>query len=154
MSLVNDVETPPLAGTRIFVVEDETLVAMLLEDMIGDLGGTIMGSASRLSRALEIVADRASDIDLAVLDVNLGGEEAFPIAEVQTVLTDQLIFVRAEMSEDEAYWIARTMAENLPRVRALHVSLGKLELADFANNGGMEFHPGVARYWREAGVLR
>ncbi len=75
-------------------------------------------------------------------------------AEVQTVLTDQLIFVRAEMSEDEAYWIARTMAENLPRVRALHVSLGKLELAEFANNGGMEFHPGVARYWREAGVLR
>ena len=81
MSLVNDVETPPLAGTRIFVVEDETLVAMLLEDMIGDLGGTIMGSASRVSRALEIVAERASDIDLAVLDVNLGGEEAFPIAE-------------------------------------------------------------------------
>ncbi len=75
-------------------------------------------------------------------------------SEVQTVLTDQLIFVRAEMSEDEAYWIARTMAENLPRVRALHVSLGKLELADFANDGGMEFHPGVARYWREAGVLR
>jgi CheY-like chemotaxis protein len=81
VSLVNDVETPPLAGTRIFVVEDETLVAMLLEDMIGDLGGTIMGSASRVSRALEIVAERASDIDLAVLDVNLGGEEAFPIAE-------------------------------------------------------------------------
>jgi TRAP transporter TAXI family solute receptor len=74
--------------------------------------------------------------------------------EVQTVLTDQLIFVRAELSDDEAYWVARTMAESLPRLRALHVSLAGLELADFANNGGMEFHPGVARYWREAGVLR
>jgi len=81
VSLVNDVETPPLAGARILVVEDETLVAMLLEDMIGDLGGTIIGSASRLSRALEIVAERANEIDLAVLDVNLGGEEAFPVAD-------------------------------------------------------------------------
>lgn len=74
--------------------------------------------------------------------------------DIQTVLTDQLIFLRAEVSDDEAYWIARTMAENLPRMRALHVSLANLELADFANSGGMEFHPGVARYWREAGVLR
>jgi DNA-binding response OmpR family regulator len=70
----------PLAGLRVFLVEDETLVAMLLEDMVTDLGGQVIGSASRLSRALEIVADPAAGIDLAVLDVNLGGEEAFPVA--------------------------------------------------------------------------
>jgi DNA-binding NtrC family response regulator len=70
----------PLAGKRVFVVEDETLVAMLLEDIIRDLGGTIIGSASRVSRALEAVAARADEIDLVVLDVNLCGEEAFPVA--------------------------------------------------------------------------
>ena len=70
----------PLAGVRVLLVEDETLVAMLLEDMVTDLGGTVVGSASRLGRALEIVADPATTIDLAVLDVNLGGEEAFPVA--------------------------------------------------------------------------
>ena len=77
----NEDGAAPLAGARVLVVEDETLVAMLLEDMIADLGGTIMGSASRVGRALEIVSDLTNGIDVAVLDVNLGGEEAFPVAE-------------------------------------------------------------------------
>jgi CheY-like chemotaxis protein len=70
----------PLAGTRVLVVEDETLVAMLLEDMIADLGATLAGSASRVGRALEIINGGQTELDLAVLDVNLGGEDAFPIA--------------------------------------------------------------------------
>ena len=69
-----------LAGVKILLVEDETLVAMLLEDMIVDLGGTVVASASRLERALEMVRDGGLEIDLAVLDVNLGGAEAFPVA--------------------------------------------------------------------------
>lgn len=71
----------PLAGVRILLVEDETLVAMLLEDMIADLGGTVVASASRVSRALEVLNDSGARLDLAVLDVNLGGEEAFPVAK-------------------------------------------------------------------------
>ena len=71
----------PLAGVRILLVEDETLVAMLLEDMIADLGGTVIASASRVARALDVVNDRGTSLDLAVLDVNLGGEEAFPVAK-------------------------------------------------------------------------
>jgi DNA-binding NtrC family response regulator len=79
--LDNRIEAAPLSGTRVLVVEDETLVAMLLEDMIGELGGTVMGTVSRLADALKIVSDRTTGIDVAVLDVNLGGEEAFPVAE-------------------------------------------------------------------------
>jgi hypothetical protein len=75
-------------------------------------------------------------------------------AAVPTVVSDQLIFLRAEMDDAQAYWIARTLAENLAKLRAIHVSLANLQLADFAQTSGMEFHPGVARYWREAGVLR
>jgi DNA-binding response OmpR family regulator len=71
-----------LAGRRILIVEDETLISMLLETMVADLGGAIVASATRLSRAMEIVRDGSVAIDLAILDVNLGGEEAFPIAEV------------------------------------------------------------------------
>ena len=73
--------TGPLAGIRVLLVEDETLVAMLLEDMIADLGGTVLRSASRVARALEFAQDTSLDFDLAVLDVNLAGEEAFPIAD-------------------------------------------------------------------------
>jgi CheY-like chemotaxis protein len=65
----------------VLLVEDETLVAMLLEDMVADLGGTVVGSASRVSRALDLIGEEGG-IDLAVLDVNLGGENAFPVAEV------------------------------------------------------------------------
>jgi CheY-like chemotaxis protein len=78
---VTETGSGALAGRKVLVVEDETLVAMLLEDMIAELGGAIAGSASRVGRALELLADSARGIDLAVLDVNLGGEEAFPVAE-------------------------------------------------------------------------
>lgn len=81
MTVIDSVDSGgPLAGVRVLLVEDETLVAMLLEDMIGDLGGTVIGAASRVSRALEIVNDPATSIDVGLLDVNLGGEDAFPIA--------------------------------------------------------------------------
>ncbi|WP_137128155.1 TAXI family TRAP transporter solute-binding subunit [Roseomonas sp. HF4] len=76
------------------------------------------------------------------------------VAAVPTVVTDQLLFIRADMSDDQAYWIARTMAQNIAKLRAIHVSLANLQLAEFAQTSGMEFHPGAARYWREAGVLR
>ncbi len=77
----SNVSDGPLAGVRILLVEDETLVAMLLEDMIAELGGTVVASASRVAGALEVVKNSGSGLDLAVLDVNLGGEEAFPVAE-------------------------------------------------------------------------
>ncbi len=77
----SNVSDGPLAGVRILLVEDETLVAMLLEDMIAELGGTVVASASRVAGALEAVETTGNGVDLAVLDVNLGGEEAFPVAQ-------------------------------------------------------------------------
>jgi CheY-like chemotaxis protein len=67
-------------GLRVLVVEDEMMVSMLIEDMLGDLGCVVVGPASRLEEALEI-AGRA-DIDCAVLDVNLAGEPIFPLADL------------------------------------------------------------------------
>lgn len=72
----------PLAGCGLLLVEDETLVAMLLEDMVADLGGRVLASAARVENALQILGDTSLRFDLAVLDVNLGGEQAFPVAEV------------------------------------------------------------------------
>lgn len=70
----------PLRGVRVLLVEDETLVAMLLEDMIADLGGTVVASASRVAAALEVARDPSTDVDFALLDVNLAGEDVFPVA--------------------------------------------------------------------------
>ncbi len=67
-------------GLRILVVEDEMMVSMLIEDMLADLGCTVVGPASRLDEALALA--RTSEIDCAVLDVNLGGQPIFPVADV------------------------------------------------------------------------
>ena len=69
----------PVAGKRILVVEDEMIVAMLFEDILAEVGATVVGPASRNARALELVAE--GPVDAAILDVNLGSETTVPVAE-------------------------------------------------------------------------
>lgn len=69
----------PGAGLRILVVEDEMLVAMLMEDMLTDLGYEVVGTASRVNKAVEM-AERET-FDVAILDLNLNGQEAYPVAD-------------------------------------------------------------------------
>lgn len=68
-----------LAGLKVLVVEDEMMVSMLIEDMLTDLGCTVVGPASRLDEAMDLV--REGGMDCAVLDVNLGGQPIFPVAD-------------------------------------------------------------------------
>ena len=67
------------AGVRVLLIEDETLIALLLEDMLTDLGCTILGSASTVEAAIAML-DRTPP-DIAVLDINLGGEKSYAVAE-------------------------------------------------------------------------
>jgi CheY-like chemotaxis protein len=62
----------------ILVVEDEMLVAMLLEGMLRDLGHRVV-KAARVGKALDLVASEA--IDFAILDINLAGEPSYRVAE-------------------------------------------------------------------------
>ena len=68
------------AGRRILVVEDEALVAMMLEDMLAELGFEVVGPAMRLDEGLELA--RLNGLDAAVLDINLAGERSYPIADL------------------------------------------------------------------------
>ena len=70
---------PRLQGVRVIVVEDETLVAILLEDMLTELGCEVLWTAHRVPRALDLVAQ--STPDAAVLDVNIAGDEVYPVAQ-------------------------------------------------------------------------
>ena len=65
---------------RVLVVEDEAYIAMMISDMLTDLGHQPVGPAMRLDDGLD--AARREPIDAAVLDVNLGGATSFPIADV------------------------------------------------------------------------
>ncbi|WP_042246912.1 response regulator [Paracoccus sp. PAMC 22219] len=64
---------------RVLIVEDEMLVAMLLEDMLVDLGHEPVGPVMRVDAALQAVAEET--FDMAVLDINLAGKVSFPVAE-------------------------------------------------------------------------
>jgi CheY-like chemotaxis protein len=68
-------------GKRVLVVEDEALVAMLLEDLLADLGCMVIGPAANCAQAFVLLAKYGLP-DGAVLDVNLGGEKVFPLADV------------------------------------------------------------------------
>jgi DNA-binding response OmpR family regulator len=65
---------------RVLVVEDEALIAMLVEDMIHDSGGEMVGSASMLTDAVDLA--RKTQADVALLDLNLKGKLAYPVADV------------------------------------------------------------------------
>lgn len=69
-----------LQGRRILVVEDESLVAMLLETMLEDMGCQTVGPFATVAAALDAVRGGAA-IDAALLDVNVAGEAVFPVAE-------------------------------------------------------------------------
>ena len=80
-------DAPP---ARILVVEDEPLIAMMLADMLEDLGFAIAASFTRLAPTLEYLA--RNDIDIALLDVNLGDERIDPIADLLAARTCPFIF--------------------------------------------------------------
>lgn len=68
------------SSQRILIVEDEPLIAMMLEDFLDLLGKGIAGTADNIASALALV--EAGGVDGAILDVNLrGGEQSWPVAD-------------------------------------------------------------------------
>lgn len=68
-----------LTGKRILVVEDEALIAVMVEDMLVEMGGEVVGPAGAVDDALELA--RTEALDGAVLDVNVRGQRIDPVAE-------------------------------------------------------------------------
>jgi CheY-like chemotaxis protein len=68
------------AQIRVLVVEDEYLIRMLVEDMLADLGYAVAAAVSTVTAASELAV--SGDFNAAVLDVNLNGNEIFPVADI------------------------------------------------------------------------
>jgi DNA-binding NtrC family response regulator len=69
-----------MANPRLLIVEDEYLIRLLLEDMLVELGCAVSAVAANLTDGKKLA--ESSEIDLAILDVNLDGEQVFPVAEI------------------------------------------------------------------------
>ncbi len=68
-----------LQGLRILIVEDQSLVAMELQDYLEQAGATIVGPVGRLDRAVSKA--ESEKLDAALLDVDLHGERCWPAAD-------------------------------------------------------------------------
>lgn len=80
-----------LAGKRLLVVEDELLVGMLVKSMLDDLGATVIGPCGRLVDGM--AEARTARFDCAVLDLNLAGEPADPLAELLLARGVPFVFI-------------------------------------------------------------
>jgi DNA-binding response OmpR family regulator len=81
--------TAILAGCRALVVEDESAIAMMIEDMLIEAGCEVE-VASQLEQAVALAG--AGRFDLAVLDINLHGRESFEAADLLTARNVPVIF--------------------------------------------------------------
>ena len=70
----------PFVGRRVLIVEDESLVAMLLETILEDMGCVPVGPAATVDEGLRM-ATEGEPVDAALLDVNVAGKQVFPVAQ-------------------------------------------------------------------------
>lgn len=80
-----------LTGMRLLVVEDELLVSMLLKDILTDLGADVAGPYGQLADGL--AAAKAERFDAAILDFNLAGQHAEPLADTLMAHGVPFIFI-------------------------------------------------------------
>ena len=78
---------------RILVVEDDILVATLLAEILESVGWQVVGPVAHLATALNAAASEG--FDAAVLDINLGGQTVYPVAEVLRARRVPFVFVTA-----------------------------------------------------------
>jgi two-component sensor histidine kinase/DNA-binding response OmpR family regulator len=80
-----------VAARRVMIVEDEALVALVLADQLTYMGVSVIGPCGSVAAAKAVVAE--NDLDAAILDVNLGGEMVYPVAELLLAKGIPFIFV-------------------------------------------------------------
>lgn len=87
---------------RIFIVEDEALIAFEMADALEDLGFEVVGPSMHLENALDIAQEETFDI--ACLDVNLGrGKTSEPIARVLRARGIPYVFITAYEASQIAF---------------------------------------------------
>jgi CheY-like chemotaxis protein len=91
----------PAKAKRILVVEDEPMIRMLLEDVLGELGYAVAAEAADIEEALE--ATKNADFDLAILDADLNGQPALPVAEALVTRGTPFVFATGYGEVPEPY---------------------------------------------------
>ena len=107
-----------LSGRRILLVEDELLIAMLLEGALQDRGCEVIGPYARVSDAIN--AARNEPLDGALMDINLAGERIFPVAEILWLRSVPFLLLSgygdSALPEDRQHWPVESKPFEISRV--------------------------------------
>jgi CheY-like chemotaxis protein len=87
-----------LRDRRILIVEDEYLIAMNLQDCLASVGSVTVGPVPSVDKAVKAIQSEPN-IDAAIVDVNLGGVMAYPVADM--LLARNIPFVFTSGYEDD-----------------------------------------------------
>lgn len=120
-----------MSAPRILVVEDEALLALDLECTLEDLGWRVAGSMGGVRQALAWLGGQTRAPNAALLDVNLGGEMVFPVAEALAALKVPFAFATgyADLVTRSAFSAAPTLTKPVDRDRLKDVLDGLLNPA-------------------------
>jgi CheY-like chemotaxis protein len=102
----------PLRDRRILIVEDEYLIAMSLQDVLENAGSVVVGPVPSVEKAIKTI-ELDPHIDAAVVDVNLGGVLAYPVADM--LIARKIPFVFTSGYEDNVLRNRYAQVKNCPK---------------------------------------
>ena len=91
-----------MSRPSLLLMEDEVLVAMMMEDELTDLGWEVAASFGEVGPALDWLDARDGALSAAVLDINLNGEMVFPVAEALEARGTPFLFLAGYTAPDGA----------------------------------------------------
>ena len=91
-----------MTAPRILLVEDEPMIVMVMETLLAEFGCEVVGSFGSVESTLAWLSSASPLPDGAVLDVNLGGETAYPIAAALEQLKVPVVFLTGYGAVDDA----------------------------------------------------
>jgi CheY-like chemotaxis protein len=95
----------PLRGCKVLVVEDDYLVALAVAGLLEEAGASVVGPVGWADEALSLVQDGSEPVDVAILDVDLHGQNSYAVADALARRNIRFVFATGfgEASIDQRY---------------------------------------------------
>ncbi len=95
----------------VLIVEDESMIGMLLEDLLEELSCKVLGPANSVAQSMALIETGGQTLDGAFLDINLRGEFVYPVADALLARNVPFVFITGNATHgiDPRYGAVRTL---------------------------------------------